>query len=314
MKLLKNLIKPAIAIAILFILIKKGGIDLFLIKQAIIDHPLYLLSGAGIYIFLVTIGGIRWYILVKCGGIKVKFSTVFSLHMIGLFFVTVLPGGTGGDVVKGYYIYRDTPSQKGMALSSIVIDRIVGVYALLCWGIIGILMNFRLAFTHPSLIWNSWYYLSTFLAAVLIAILFFTPFAPPLLNHPSIEKLPGNKVIKGLFDAFQVYRVYPFTLFITFLMTLVIHGCILLVFIFSALSLNVDLPLIKHGFVVPLLTMINGLPIAPGGIGVGEAAAESLYLLMGVDKGGEILLLWHVFVLGLALAGAPFYFFYKKKI
>ncbi len=170
-----------------------------------------------------------------------------------------------------------------------------------------------MAFTHPSLSWNSWFYLGTFTSAVFIIGFFFTPYAPPLLNHPGIEKLPGKTALKGLCDAVQVYRSYPVTLLTAYLLTLFIHGSILLIFILCAMSLEVNLPLTQHGFVVPLLTMINGLPISPAGIGVGEAAAEFLYGLMGTDKGGEILALYHIFVLITAFIGAPFYFFYRKK-
>jgi uncharacterized membrane protein YbhN (UPF0104 family) len=226
--------------------------------------------------------------------------------MIGLFFVTLFPGGVGGDVVKGFYIFRDTPGKKGIALTSILMDRAVGVYTMLCWGIMGILMNSRMAFTHVSLRWNSWFYLSAFLIATVIIGLFFSPWAKSFLNHPLFSKMPGKKIITGLFDAIQVYRSYPGILLVSFVITLLVHGGILTTFYLCAQSLNIDLPLVKHGFIVPLLTMINGIPISPAGIGVGEAAAVALYKLMDVTQGGEILIIFHLLVVMVALVGAPF--------
>jgi uncharacterized membrane protein YbhN (UPF0104 family) len=142
--------------------------------------------------------------------------------------------------------------------------------------------------------------------------LFFTPFAKRLLNHSFVEKLPGRKAIKSLFLAIQVYRSYPAVLLLAFFITLIVHGGLLLTFYFSALSLDVNLTVFQHGFVVPLLTVINGLPISPGGIGVGEAAALSLYKLMGVDNGGEIFVFFHIYVIIVAFLGLPFYLFYRK--
>jgi uncharacterized membrane protein YbhN (UPF0104 family) len=70
-----------------------------------------------------------------------------------------------------------------------------------------------------------------------------------------------------------------------------------------------------HGFVVPTLTMINGIPISPSGVGVGEVAGEMIYKLLGVgDAGSEILALVHICVITMSLLGAPFFFFYRAHI
>ncbi len=116
-----------------------------------------------------------------------------------------------------------------------------------------------------------------------------------------------------LFEAIQVYRSYPGTLVAVFFLTLTIHGTIVTTFYFSAMALGVDLSIFEHSFVVPILMMVNGMPISPGGIGVGEAAAVTLYALMKVDSGGEILILFHIYVIITALLGLPFYLFYKKR-
>ena len=313
MKLFKQLIKPALGLLIIFILVNKGGLEFHLLFTALKQYPQYLIFGFIFYIALIFIAGCRWFLLIRCVGIKVTFSTIFSLHMIGVFFVTLIPGGTGGDVVKGYYIYRDTLDKKGMALSSVVMDRVVGLYALMTWGILGILMNYKIAFTHPLLSWNSWFYLTIFIIATIMVGTFFSPLAPTIMNHNRIGALPGNRIIRGLFEAFQVYRKFPETLLKAYLMTLVLHGCLLMVFYFSALSLQVNFSIMQHSFVVPLLTMVNGIPLSPAGIGVGEAAAETLYRLLGNDMGGEISMIFHIFVVISAFLGTPFYLFYKKK-
>ena len=313
MKIIKKTIKPLIGIVVLGLLIYKGGLDPKLVLKAFQDFPGFILLAFLVYVWLGVVAGIRWYIYLRAGGVNITFKKAFSLHMIGLLFVTVIPGGTGGDLIKGYYIYRDTPSQKNIALTSIVIDRVVGLYALLCWGIFGILLNMELAFNHESLQYTTYFYLVVFGIATLGVLTFFTPLAPWIMNLSLFKRLPGNKIINGLFDAVKIYRGYPKALFYGYLMTIIVHTSILFVFFFCALSLSVDLSIAKHGFIVPLLTLINGLPISPGGIGVGEGAASILYGLLDVKNGAEILALYHIIVILIALCGAPFYFTYKKK-
>ncbi len=313
MKLLKNLIKPLMGLVVLWLLFKGGGLNLSLLRKAFSEHSVLILVGFITYFLLTVVAGVRWFMLLRAAGINHSFRSVFSFHMIGLFFVTLIPGGTGGDLIKGYYLYRDTPSRKGAALTSIVMDRLVGMYTLVIWGMLGMLLNYKMAFAHPALRYNAIFYLSVFIVGTGGVIFFFTPWANRLLCHPGVDKLPGGKAIKGLFEAIQHYQRKPFILLSASLMTLLVHGGILLVCFTAALSLDVPLSFREHTFAVPVLTIINGLPISPGGIGVGEAAAEYLYGLMKCSKGGEIYIIYHIFVLMVALIGLPFYLFYKKS-
>ena len=42
-----------------------------------------------------------------------------------------MPGGTGGDIIKGVYLYKFVAeSQRTGALFTIIIDRIIGLHAL----------------------------------------------------------------------------------------------------------------------------------------------------------------------------------------
>ena len=78
--------------------------------------------------------------------------------------------------------------------------------------------------------------------------------------------------------------------------------------------MGINLPLRVHGYVVPTLTMINGIPISPSSLGVGEAAGEMVYRLLGVAEGGsEVMALVHICILAISLVGAPFYFLYRVK-
>ena len=45
-----------------------------------------------------------------------------------------LPGSTGGDVVKAWYAARQAPSRRTAAVMSVIVDRIVGLLALIMLG------------------------------------------------------------------------------------------------------------------------------------------------------------------------------------
>ena len=51
----------------------------------------------------------------------------------------------------------------------------------------------------------------------------------------------------------------------------------------------------------------NALPLTPGGLGVGEAAFDGLFHLVGIDGGARLLLLWRLGLLPVCLAGGVLY-------
>ena len=311
----KTLLKIALALFILFILIRTGALEPVLILKAISTHPLLLLGAWGIYLLLSTLGGLRWYLLIKALGIHIPFKRAFSLHIIGLFFVTLLPGATGGDLVKGYYLYRDEASEnKKKAIISLFMDRFIGVIGMLAIAAIMCLVNFDIAFQSAALRSNSIFYLAIFLGLTLVMVAFLSPLRKPLLNKVHQLNLPGQKVWNELAEALEQYGNKKGILILSIFLTMLVHFLLSITYFLCLLSLGLNLNFFKNAFVVPVISIINGLPIAPAGIGVTEAAGEVLYKMVGMATGGsETLALVHICVIATSLLGLPVYLLYKKK-
>ena len=54
-----------------------------------------------------------------------------GLFLIGMFYNQFLPGGTGGDIVKTYLLWKETPDKKPGALLAVLFDRMIGLMALI---------------------------------------------------------------------------------------------------------------------------------------------------------------------------------------
>ena len=61
--------------------------------------------------------------------------------LIGMFYNQFLPGGTGGDIVKTYLLWKETPGKKPGALLAVLFDRMIGLIALII--ITGVLIFLR---------------------------------------------------------------------------------------------------------------------------------------------------------------------------
>ncbi|MHC4379168.1 MAG: lysylphosphatidylglycerol synthase transmembrane domain-containing protein, partial [Planctomycetota bacterium] len=79
----------------------------------------------------VLCGITRWWRLLRLAGCDVRWFDSFRLTYIGLFFNYVLPAGlTGGDLVKAVLAVRENPGKRADALVSVVVDRLLGLFAL----------------------------------------------------------------------------------------------------------------------------------------------------------------------------------------
>jgi uncharacterized membrane protein YbhN (UPF0104 family) len=78
--------------------------------------------------FMVT--AVRWRGLLRPQGIQMSFARCLQLTFVGQFYSILLPGVTGGDLVKIIYTARLTGS-KTKSLITILLDRVMGLLALM---------------------------------------------------------------------------------------------------------------------------------------------------------------------------------------
>ena len=247
-------------------------------------------------------------------GLEVSAGRAFRLHMIGIFFNGLIPGGTGGDLVKGFYLFKDhAPGRRALALTSMAMDRFLGLYALLTVGTFMSLLTPALWMGQPFLRFNCFFYAGVFAAFTAAIAFFFSPWSRWFLEHPRLHQVPGGRFFKSLSDSLLVYRARPWGLLPCLGLALVVDFGLILVYFFFERALGTALPLLHHAFVVPTLTMINGIPVSPAGLGVGEAAGKVVYGFLGLRNGGEVLALVHIAVLSFSLSGMPFYFLFKAR-
>jgi uncharacterized protein (TIRG00374 family) len=89
--------------------------------------PLWLFAGFACYGIVEMLAGIRWHLLLRVQGIHLGWPRLFMLLIIGVAFNYLIPGGTGGDVVKVFYLLKETPGKRSAALLTVLMDRLVGL-------------------------------------------------------------------------------------------------------------------------------------------------------------------------------------------
>lgn len=79
---------------------------------------------------LILLLAARWRIFLRQQSIGIPLRTVLGLTWAGQFFNSMLPGSTGGDVVKIYQLCRMFPDRKAAAAVTVIIDRLSALVTL----------------------------------------------------------------------------------------------------------------------------------------------------------------------------------------
>src|SRR5262245_49047357 len=95
--------------------------------------------GALCYGFTIVFASTRWWWLLIVNRLQVSWLEALRFTWIGLFFNNVVPGQTGGDLVKAIYIMKHCPGGRVPAMVSVLVDRVLGLASLALLGAIAVL-------------------------------------------------------------------------------------------------------------------------------------------------------------------------------
>lgn len=239
----------------------------------------------------------RWLALLKVQELEMAWPKALGMTWLGYFASLFLPGATGGDLAKAYLACRNKPIAKTAAVSTVLMDRLVGLQSLLLLAsVASILLLATGCSTRLAAV--SWFSLLLFGASVL-AVLFVL--WPPT-SRVAVRLLP-RRFRKAMADSLRLYRsAWPS------LSGIVLYSCLcsalaIAPYVLTALALGEEF---SYGqlLAVPLVGIANAVPISPGGLGVGEAVGAQLFAAFGSANGGLIILTVRLGLVAFSLPGA----------
>lgn len=279
--------------------------------------PRWLLAGFGVYGLVAVAAIVRWQLLLRVQGIVLSWLRVGMLSMIGLFFNFFVPGGTGGDVVKIFYLLKETPGKRAPALLSVLMDRIIGLFSIV--ALAGVLIGLRWHWLvgDPAVakyVWSGLAILGASLGGIGISF-FLTGFG---LVHKLPARFPGRDRLAELALAYNLYgRAWRPTL-VAFLVSIAAHFGYFATFFCAAKSLaseGTHIPTLGElCAIMPIVNTIAAMPISVGGVGVREGLFQVfLGHLAGVAEGVAVVISSTGYVLTLlwGLVGGLVYLLYR---
>jgi glycosyltransferase 2 family protein len=267
------------------------------------------------YMVVEVAAGFRWHVLLKVQKIHLSLPRLSGLFFIGMFYNQFLPGGTGGDIIKSYYLLKETPDKKAGALLAVVFDRFIGLVALVAITVtlIGLRYDFLAQTTQTrNLLW-----LLLFLLGVSVLTLVSTFVISGFnLFHSLPEKFPGRDKLIEISAAYHLYAHHWRATLVAFGASLVAHLATFATFLCAAYALGAPVPVVNFFAVMPVERTISALPISFAGIGLREKVLQIMLSgLCGVPEAKAILIgsLSFLIILVCCLPGALVYLFYKPS-
>lgn len=275
-------------------------------------HLGYMLLAVALITVERGVSVFKWLILLRVKNSAMGFWRLFVINYIGGFLGLVLPSSVSTDVVRGYYLSRAT-SDSSLAVSSVVIDRLLGLFSLLGVGCLSALVlgdRFGLG--------NVRVYLAGFGVLCLCALFLLQNRAFLQLISRKVKALfPQGRIIQHLGNwtkACLDYKQFPVALIVSFGLSVLVQVLRVLVFYVVALGFAIHLPIIYFFIFIPIIMLLLFLPISFAGIGVREASFVSFFSLVGLSTADGFVVSFAVSLLTTltTAAGGLFYLFDKN--
>jgi len=230
-------------------------------------QPLYFFLAVALFFIGLSAVAFRLRFVIQVHGTKLSFAAAYYVNLIALFFNNVLPSSVGGEMMKAYYLYKNSQGSVSV-FSAVVVDRLFGLVTMLLISISTIFFFDTVQGSHK--IMGSIVMLAA--TTITLGIFLFNKKIVDTLCQLHIPLLPAIFIekIREIYRAMYEYREHKGIFGNCIALTVAGQTTFVLVNFLLARSLGIEIPLAFFFFFVPIL-LIMGVAPSVNGIGVREA-------------------------------------------
>lgn len=265
--------------------------------------PLLGLTAVG-----ATVEAERLRVLFRASGLNLTWGGAYRVVPVSTFFNFCIPGGTGGDVVKLYYLALANEKREIEVATVLVVDRAIALAAVLLFVLLMAAVNYEVVVANATLRTLVVTFIGGLAAlGVVVSLAWSTRLRSTRFYDWLMERIPLSRYIRRVADALHRFRDRKRFLAAAALISLAGHMAGAVTFVLISSLVIPAAPWQLVAFLAMAGMVANAIPLTPGGIGVGEAAFDHLFGLLGYAGGAALLLTWRVTMIPLAVVGATLY-------
>lgn len=263
-KYLMMLLKLVVSLGLIYLVYRKmplEGVEELLISLDLRYVPLVVV----LLLANTFLSAWKWQILLKSDGVDIDLPTLTGSYLIGTFFNMFLPSNIGGDSYRILDIRHRCNDMMRSALS-VFADRLTGFFALVTVSLVSSIFVVRQT-GQPI-----FFYLPCTIFLLLLGFLV-------ALSHPRLLKqavrmmglyrfeLLATSLEKAL-ASFARYSSRAATIFKVLAISFSFQSLMIVIVFLLGKSLGISVPFYCFGAFIPLITLMEALPISIYGIGV----------------------------------------------
>ena len=247
---------------------------------ALLGHLDARWASLGWALSLLLIAGLalRWQLFLRQQGIQLPFTKVFSLTWAGQFFNSILPGATGGDVVKIYQLCRLVPDRKAAAAATVFVDRLSALLALL------VLAGSAFVIDPVPLRILSAYSFSIRTLVWLLILLLIVALAVSILFRTIRSTLWGGRLLRTLAAA-KNHLSFNRKVLAAVSLAFALHLLNFLIAYLFAKALGISVTYLQTVVIVAVVLLLSMLPVTINGHGLRELLLIAYFTQMGITIG-----------------------------
>jgi len=271
----------------------------------------FLIFASVAFIAGVCINTLRLKLLFNEG---VAYLQLLKINFIGLFFSIFLPGRTSGDVVRGYYIAK-TLKNITQSVSILLIWRLIGIFTMV---FISCIMSF-ISYTiikDKSIIY---YPVSIFILLLIFIFIILKPklFLPSQLSSAILKfrnSILGKSFSSIHSDLIHIKNKHKLISY-NIILSIISNFLMLFTWYFISKSIGANISIKYIIIFIPLVAILQAIPISLNGMGVREGATVFLFSKIGIMKEVSFImaLLYSTISILISVIGGVVYLLYRNE-
>lgn len=267
----------------------------------------------------VSLTFVRWYLLVRVVALNLTLRDAFRLSFVGYLANFVSAGSVGGDLFKAFFIAREQPQRRAAAVATVLVDRMIGLYALLVVATLALLVG-RVASESPALqAISRLTYAATALGGMGVMLILIPGFTHGQCTR-WISQLPkAGPLLERMIAAVRIYRDQRTIMAGILVLSMLVHAMLAFSIFLLAHGLFGAAPSLgDHLIIVPLSCVAGAVPLTPAGLGSFEIAMDELYRMVPATgpssvSGVLIALAYRLATILIAATGVVFFWTCPRK-
>jgi len=278
--------------------------------------PGWMALAIGLYGLACGLVIVRWQRILRVQDLQLPLRRTASIFFIGQFFNAFMLGATGGDVAKAWYVARETHHKKAEAITTIAVDRLVGLGSLLVIALVTMSVFHARVAADPRL--GGFMIAVVAIAAGMIAVLALGLWRGFPRMFPRTHAWLGRRRLYATWQrvvgAYRRYAARPRVIAQAILLSFAVHVAAMLAIMCVGHGLGLTASALDYFLYLPIINTATAIPISIAGFGVREGMYVLLFVAVGVEPSQAIALslLGHIVALTWSVLGAVLFLVHRR--